>query len=50
LLFSALEEAGITVHSNATTITSSLCVIDQDQVETAVRTISRAFDVPEGKK
>jgi aspartokinase len=50
LLFSALEEAGVTVHSNATTITSSLCVIEQDQVETAVRTIARTFDVPEKKK
>ena len=50
LLFGALEQAGITVFSIATTITSSMCVIPDDQVEAAVRVIGRTFDVPEKKK
>ena len=49
LLFSALEQAGITVFSIATTITSSMCVIPDDQVEAAERVIGRTFDVPKKK-
>jgi aspartokinase len=50
LLFGALEQAGITVFSIATTITSSMCVIPEDQVEAAERVIGRTFDVPKKKK
>ena len=49
LLFGALEQAGITVFSIATTITSSMCVIPDDQVETAERVIGRTFDIPKKK-
>ncbi len=49
LLFSALARAGIRVYSNATTITSSTCVIPDDQVEAAERAISRTFKIPEKK-
>jgi aspartokinase len=49
LLFSALEQAGVTVFSIATTITSSMCVIPDDQVEAAERVIGRTFDVPKKK-
>jgi len=49
LLFGALDRAGITVFSNATTITSSICVIPDDQVEAAERTIGRTFEVPKKK-
>ncbi len=50
LLFGALEQAGIPVFSNATTITSSMCVIPDDQVESAERVIGRTFEVPKKKK
>ena len=50
LLFGALEQAGISVFSNATTITSSMCVIPDDQVESAERVIGRTFEVPKKKK
>jgi aspartokinase len=50
LLFGALHRAGITIYSNATTITSSMCVIPDDQVETAERVIGRIFEIPKGKK
>ena len=50
LLFGALDRAGITVFSNATTITSSMCVIPDDQVEAAERTIGRIFEVPKKKQ
>ena len=50
LLFGALDRAGITILSNATTITSSMCVISDDQVEAAERVIGRVFDVPKTKK
>ncbi|UCG11610.1 MAG: hypothetical protein JSU72_13885 [Deltaproteobacteria bacterium] len=50
MLFSALARAKVDVFSNATTITSSLCVIPEDQVEKAVRTIGRTFEIPERKK
>ena len=46
LLFGALEQAGITVFSIATTITSSMCIIPDDQLETAQRVIGRTFDIP----
>ena len=49
LLFNALEQAGITVFSIATTITSSMCIIPDDQVEAAERVIGRTFDVPKKK-
>ncbi len=49
LLLGALDRAGITVFSNATTITSSMCVIPDDQVEAAERTIGRTFEVPKKK-
>ena len=49
LLFGALEQAGITVFSIATTITSSMCVIPEDQVGTAERVIGRTFDIPKKK-
>jgi len=49
LLFEALEQAGITVFSIATTITSSMCVIPDDEVETAERVIGRTFDLPKKK-
>ena len=49
LLFGALEQAGITVFSIATTITSSMCVIPDDQVEAAERVIGRTFAVPKKK-
>ena len=50
LLFGALQQADITIFSNATTITSSMCVIPDDQVETAKRVIGRTFDIPKKKK
>ena len=50
LLFSALAQARIPVYSNATTATSSLCVIPDDQAEAAERAISRVFEIPRGKK
>jgi aspartokinase len=49
LLFGALEQAGITVLSIATTITSSTCVIPDDQVAAAEKVIGRTFDVPKKK-
>ena len=49
MLFSALAQAGIPVFSNATTITSSMCVIPDDQVEAAERAISRTFEIPKKK-
>lgn len=49
LLFEALERAGIKVFSNATTITSSMFVIPDDQVEQAERAISRTFEIPKKK-
>ena len=50
LLFGALQQADVTIFSNATTITSSMCVIPDDQVETAKRVIGRTFDIPKKKK
>jgi aspartokinase len=49
LLFEALEQAGIKVFSIATTITSSMFVISDDQVGAAERVIGRTFDVPKKK-
>jgi aspartokinase len=49
LLFGALEQAGITVFSIATTITSSMCVIPDDQLEAAERVIGRTFNIPKKK-
>ena len=50
MLFSALAKSGITVYSNATTITSSLCVIPDDQLRAAKRAIGWTFHIPEKKK
>jgi aspartokinase len=50
LLFDALEQAGVTVYSIATTITSCMCVIPEDQIDAAERAIGRTFDVPRKKK
>jgi aspartokinase len=50
LLFGALQRANITILSNATTITSSMCVIPDDKVEAAKRVIERTFEVPKKKK
>jgi aspartokinase len=50
LLFSTLAKAAVQVLSNATTITSSSCVIPEDQVEVAVRAIGRVFDIPKRKR
>lgn len=50
LLFSALAGAGIKIYSNATTITSSTCVIPDSQVEAAERAISRTFNIPKKKR
>lgn len=50
LLFSALARAGIQVYSNATTITSSTCVIPEDQLETALRAIGKVFELPGAKR
>lgn len=50
LVFGALQQANITIFSNATTITSSMCVIADDQVETAIRALGRTFDIPKKKK
>jgi aspartokinase len=50
LLLGALERAGITVFSNATTITSSMCVIPEDQVAAVERVIGRTFEVPKKKQ
>ncbi len=43
LLLTALVQAGVRIYSNATTITSSSCVIPEDQVKAAERAIGKAF-------
>jgi len=43
LLLTALVQAGVRIYSNATTITSSSCVIPEDQIEAAERAIGKAF-------
>ena len=50
LLVTALVQAGVRIYSNATTITSSSCVIPEDQVETAERAIGKAFLIPGAKR
>ena len=50
LLMTALVQAGVRIYSNATTITSSSCVIPEDQVETAERAIGKAFLIPGAKR
>ena len=50
MLFSALAKAGISIYSNSTTATSSLCVILDDRVEAAIRAIGRTFKMPDSKK
>ena len=45
LLLSALVQAGVRIYSNATTITSSSCVIPEEQVEAAERAIGKAFRI-----
>lgn len=43
LLLTALVQAGVRIYSNATTITSSSCVIPEDQIKAAERAIGKAF-------
>jgi aspartokinase len=49
MLFTALIRAGVQIYSNATTITSSTCVIPDEQVEAAERAIGRTFAMPGSK-
>jgi aspartokinase len=49
MLFTALMVAGVRIYSNATTITSSTCVIPDEQVEAAQRAIGRTFAMPGSK-
>jgi aspartate kinase len=49
MLFTALIRAGVEICSNATTITSSTCVIPDEQVEEAERAIARTFAMPGSK-
>gem|GEM_PF-716903 len=50
LLLTALVQAGVRIYSNATTITSSSCVIPEDQVEAAERAIGKTFLLPGAKR
>ena len=50
LLVTALVQAGVRIYSNATTITSSSCVIPEDQIEAAERAIGKAFLIPGAKR
>jgi aspartokinase len=50
LLFTALLQAGVRIYSNATTITSSSCVIPDEQVEAAKRAIGTTFLLPGAKR
>jgi aspartokinase len=50
LLLTAMVQAGVRIYSNATTITSSSCVIPEAQVEAAERAIGRAFLIPGAKR
>ena len=50
LLLTALIQAGVRIYSNATTITSSSCVIPEDQVKAAERAIGRAFLIAGSKR
>jgi aspartokinase len=50
LLLTALVQAGVRIHSNATTITSSSCVIPEEQVEVAERAIGKAFLIPSARR
>ena len=50
LLLTALVQAGVRIYSNATTITSSSCVIPEDQIEAAERAIGKAFLIPGAKR
>ena len=50
LLLTALVQAGVRIYSNATTITSSSCVIPDEQVEAAERAIGKTFLIPGGKR
>ncbi len=46
LIFNALEKAGIEILTNSTTITSSLMVIRETQLESAVNVIRSIFRLP----
>jgi len=50
LLLTALVQAGVRIYSNATTITSSSCVIPEEQVEAAERAIGKAFLIPGARR
>lgn len=50
LLLTALVQAGVRIYSNATTITSSSCVIPEEQVEAAERAIGKAFIIPSARR
>ncbi len=50
LLITALVQARVRIYSNATTITSSSCVIPEDQIEAAERAIGKAFLLPGAKR
>jgi aspartokinase len=50
LLLTALVQAGVRIYSNATTITSSSCVIPEEQVEAAERAIGKAFLIPGSRR
>jgi aspartokinase len=50
LLLTALVQAGVRIYSNATTITSSSCVIPEEQVEAAERAIGKAFLIPSARR
>ena len=50
ILLTALVQAGVRIYSNATTITSSSCVIPEEQVEAAERAIGKAFLIPGARR
>jgi aspartokinase len=50
LLLTALVQARVRLYSNATTITSSSCVIPEEQIEAADRAIGKAFLLPSARR
>ena len=50
ILLTALVQAGVRIYSNATTITSSSCVIPEEQVEAAERAIAKPFLIPGARR
>lgn len=49
LLFRALNEAKVPVLANSTTITSSLIIVSQERMESALRAVASVFHVPKQK-